>query len=288
MKLFDKFEVIKYKNINMKHIILILALILMTALSIQAQDTTKTINFRNIPNNAFKAGEKLDFDINYGFINAGTATMYVEPNTSNLNGRDCYLVKLNITSSPSFEFIYKFNELYKSYLDKQGLFPWMTEQDKTEGKDYKYMKTEFVQDNQTAIITERNANSEEKKKEVKIDLYTLDEIGAFYYARTLDMSGRQPGEVTILSYLAKDEVKELKIKYLGKENVETAAGNFRCVILQPMLKESSLASKVDDVTVWITDDENKIPVKIQMKIIIGAVKIELKSYQGTGNIKSKI
>jgi len=272
----------------MKQIIAILVLILLTVYSVNAQDTSKTINFRTVTNNAFKPGEKLDFDINYGFINAGTATLEVDPNTSNINGRDCYLVKVNISSSPSFDFIYKFNELYKSYLDRQGVFPWLTEQEKTEGKDYKYIKSEFDQENQKVIITERNANNEEKKKEVKIDLYTLDDIGAFYYARTLDVTGKQPGEVTILPYLSKDEVKELKIKFIGKENVETSAGEFRCVMVQPMLKESALASKVDDVTIWLTDDENKIPVKIQMKIIIGSVKIELKSYQGTGSLKSKI
>lgn len=272
----------------MKYILNLFVLIFLFTSIVMAQDTTQKITFRKVTNNAFKPGEKLEFDINYGFINAGTATLEVDAGTSNINGRDCYLMKVNVNSSPSFDFIYKFNESYKSYLDKEGIFPWLTEQEKTEGKDYKYVKDEFLQENQKVIITERNANNEEKKKEVKIDLYTLDDIGAFYYARTLDVTGKQPGEVIILPYLSKDEVKELKIKFIGKENVETSAGEFRCNMVQPMLKESALASKVDDITVWLTDDDNKIPVKIQMKIIIGSVKVELKSFQGTGVLKAKV
>ena len=271
----------------MKKTVYLFVVLILISFSANAQDTTIR-TFRSVTNNAFKQGEKLEFEINYGFINAGLATLEIDANTSNINGRECYLAKVYVNSSPSFDFIYKFNEQYKTFLDKEGIFPWLTEQDKTEGKDYRYSKTEFDQENQKVIITEKNASGEEKKKEVKIDLYTLDDISAFYYTRTMDISGKQPGEVIMLPYLAKDELKEMKIKILGRENVEVPAGEFRCVMVQPMLKESALASKVDDITVWLTDDENKIPVKVQMKIIIGSVKVELRSIQGVDNIRAKV
>ena len=81
----------------------------------------------------------------------------------------------------------------------------------------------------------------------------------------------------------------MPIKFLGREEAETDAGKFRCIMVQPNVREGDLSTKADDIVVWLTDDAIKMPVKVQVSIIIGSVKVELVSYSGiNGNLNSKI
>jgi hypothetical protein len=80
----------------------------------------------------------------------------------------------------------------------------------------------------------------------------------------------------------------LKVKILDKESVEVPAGEFRSVIVQPMAEEGALIKKAENIAVWISQDERKIPVKVKLDIIIGSVNAELTSYKNlAGPLNSK-
>lgn len=270
----------------MKRFIISAFLMILFVSSAFTQDTT---NFRSVINNAFKPGEKLEFEINYGFVTAGSAIMQLEPNTTEINGRKCYVINISVASSSSFEFIYKFRTTYKCYIDAEGIFPWLVEQEKIEGKVNKNSRTEFDHVNLKAIITENEPNKPQTQTEKPIEKYALDDISVFFYARTFDFTNKKAGDIVYFPYFVKDQTKQLGIKFIGRETTEVPAGEFKCMLVQPMLKESALASKVDDIIVWLTDDEYKMPVKIQMSIIIGSVKVELTNFQGLpGPLKTKI
>ena len=126
-------------------------------------------------------------------------------------------------------------------------------------------------------------------EEYTIQQYAQDIISSFYYARTLDFSNSKEGDVVKIPYFHKNSTVPLPIKFLGREDAETDAGKFRCIMLQPNVKEGDIASKADDIVVWLTDDDIKMPVKVQIGIIIGSVKVELVGYSGlSGTLKSKI
>jgi len=273
----------------MKKLIILIVITFIPVSHLFAQDTNK-VNYRKITNNSFIPGELLEYEINYGFITAGYATVSVSPQLTEINGRKCYLIEVVARSAPGFEFIYKFKQTYKCYLDAEGIFTWLVEQDKIEGNRSDRIKMEFqhLSENSKVIRTdERDGNI--KTKEIPIDLYSLDDIGTYFYARTLDFTNKQVGETSIFPYVTKDEKKDLGIKFLGREDADSPAGEFKCIVVQPMIREAALASKVDDIYVWLTDDEYKMPVKIQMKIIIGSIKVELKSYSGlAGPLKTRI
>ncbi len=80
-----------------------------------AQDTTKEKKeFRKISQNAFKPGEKLTFEINYGFVTAGEAVMEVDPVYQTMNGRKCYDIRFIVNSTSSFDWVYKVKDFYRT------------------------------------------------------------------------------------------------------------------------------------------------------------------------------
>ncbi|KAA0264965.1 MAG: DUF3108 domain-containing protein, partial [Chlorobiota bacterium] len=133
-------------------------------------------DFPKVTNKAFKQGEKLTFNVNYGFVTAGIATMQI-PKIKKVAGRDTYNVLFEVNSVPSFDPVFKVRDRYESYLDVQGLFPWRFEQHIKEGsftKDY------------SAFFDHRSGKAKTSDGDFKMPKYTHDIISAFYYCRTID------------------------------------------------------------------------------------------------------
>ena len=86
-----------------------------------------------------------------------------------------------------------------------------------------------------------------------------------------------------------DSTYYVGFRRIGKENVKTKAGTFRCIILKPILIVDRVFKSDEGMTLWVTDDENKIPVKAYSGIKVGAVKVEISQFSGIKNpLKSKI
>lgn len=257
---------------------------LLTANSVSfAQDTT----LRSVPNNAFKPGEKLSFEINYGFITAGTAEMIVAPNLVTINARPVYDITFTVNSSSAFGSVYKVNDYYKCYLDQQGLFPWRFEQHIKEGNYTRDFEALF--DQVYGKVKTYTGEKDPKKFEGEFDIpkYVHDGISAFYYVRTLSFAGMKTGDVLKLQNFYNDKTYPLDVKYLGKETIEVAAGEFNCIKVQPYFIEGGLFKSEGDITVWLTDDDRKMPIKVSSKIIIGSVDVDLTEYSGVGPLSSK-
>ena len=254
--------------------------ILLLALSfgISAGGSNEGDEFRIIENKAFKEGEKLTFNLNYGFITAGIAIMQI-PRIRRLSGRKVYHVMFEVNSVPSFDWIYKVRDRYETYLDVEGIFPWRFEQHIREGgytRDF------------SAFFDQRKGKAKTSEGEYEIPEYVNDIISAFYYARVLDYSDMKIDDVVHLQNFYKDKVYDLDVKYLGKETIEVPAGKFDCIIIEPLVREGGLFKHEGNIIVWLSDDILKIPVKIRTKIVIGHVEAMLSEYEGlAGSLTSK-
>ena len=273
-----------------------IVIMLITAFSLQAQDSTTVKDttaakkeLRKINQIAFKTGEKFTFQISYGFVTAGSAVMEILPDYQNINGRKCYAVNVDVGSNPSFEWVYKFKETFKSLIDADGIFPWKFNQSIMEPKYSKDYEAIFDQDNLNIKISQTVKGEKKPDEEYTLQQYSQDIISSFYYARTFDFSNSKEGDVVRIPYFHNNSTVSLPIKFLGREEAETDAGKFRCIMVQPNVREGDLSTKADDIVVWLTDDAIKMPVKVQVSIIIGSVKVELVSYSGiNGTLNSKI
>lgn len=241
--------------------------------------------YRTHYNNAYTYGERLSFEISYGFITAAEAFMTISPSPYVINGRDCYEVNFDVNSRSSFDFVYKVRDNYKTYIDAGGIFPWRFEQHIREN-NFKYdLEANFKQDSKKVYT---KINFTEEKEYLSPYEYVQDLISSFYYARTLDWKGKNTGDIVTINYFYKDNFYPLDVRFEGRETVDVSAGEFRTFILKPMLKEG-FTSKTSDIYIYLTDDERKIPVKVKMKIVIGALVAELTQYSGlNGSIDAKI
>lgn len=236
------------------------------------------IDYRKVENNAFKVGEKLTFDVKYGFVKAGVAIMEI-PTMKRIAGRDAYHLTFQVNSVPSFDWFYKVRDRYESYMDYEGLFPWRFEQHIREGgysRDF------------SAFFDQRKGKAKTSEGEYEIPKYVNDIVSAFYLARTFNYVNMKKGDRVHLQNFYKDKVYPLDVVFHGKEKVKVAAGTFSCILVEPLVVEGGLFKSEGNILVWLTDDELKIPVKVQTKVIIGAIDAELTDYEGlAGKLTAK-
>ncbi len=240
--------------------------------------TAQTGEFRKVENNAFKEGEKLTFDVKYGFVTAGIAVMQI-PKIKKISGRNAYHVTFEVNTVPSFDWIYKVRDRYETYLDVEGLFPWRFEQHIREGgysRDF------------SAFFDQRKGKAKTTEGEYEIPKYVNDILSAFYLARTFDYSSLKVNDRVHLKNFYKDKVYDLDVKYHGKETIEVSAGKFACIIVEPLVQEGGLFKSEGNIIVWLTDDDLRVPVKVKTKVVIGSIDAELTNYEGlAGKLTSK-
>ncbi len=267
----------------MKKLSMIFLLVL--SANVFAADTTIIRDFRTVQNSAFGVGERLSFEVSYGFITAAEAFMTISPAPFIYNGRETYEVNFDVNSRSSFDVVYKVRDNYKTFIDKQGIFPWRYEQHIREN-DYKHdFEATFIQE---SLKVYTKVNYVEDKNYHANDQYVQDLISSFYYARTMDWKDKKEGDVVRINYFYNNGFYPLDIRFEGRETVSVAAGEFKTFILHPMLKEG-FTNKTSDLYVYLSDDDRKIPVKVKVKIVIGALVGELTSYEGlAGPLDSRI
>ncbi len=246
--------------------------ILLFALSYgyKVEELNKDGELRTLENNAFKEGEKLTFQLNYGFVTAGIAVMQI-PRIKRISGRKAYHVTFEVNSVPSFDWIYKVRDRYETYLDVKGIFPWRFEQHIREGG--------YVRDF-SAFFDQRKGKAKTSEGEYEIPQYVNDIVSAFYYSRILDYSEMKADDMIHLQNFYKDKVYDLDVKFIGRETVEVPAGKFDCIIIEPLVQEGGLFKHEGNIIIWLTDDSLKMPVKVRTKIVIGHVEAMLSEYEG--------
>ena len=234
--------------------------------------------FRKLENNAFDVGEKLTFDVRYGFVTAGIAIMEI-PKMKRIAGRDVYHITFKVNTLPSFDPFYKVRDRYETYLDKDGLFPWRFEQHIREGG----YSRDFA-----AFFDQRRGIAKTSEGSYNIPKYVNDIVSAFYLVRTFDFTGLKKGDKFHLKNFYKDKVYPLDVVYHGKETIQTEAGTFDCIIVEPLVEEGGLFKSEGNIIIWLSDDELKIPVKVKTKVLIGSIDAELTKYEGLkGKLLSK-
>jgi hypothetical protein len=248
----------------------------MNSLKEAGQDLT----FPKVKNNAFKPGEKLTYRLSYGIFDAGEAVLTVHESEKEVKGRKLWHVKGVGTTISAFEWFYKVNDRYESYIDAEGVFPWLFVRRVDEGghiinQDYTFYQHQNKVD-----------NGEGKKFDVPTSVQ--DMISSFYYARTLDYDNAKVGDKFTVNIFLDDELFPTQIKYMGKEIIKTRDGKFRCHKFVPVVQEGRVFNSEDDLTVWITDDGNKIPIMAKANLKVGSMKMHLVKSEGLSNPTSKV
>jgi hypothetical protein len=234
------------------------------------EDSLKAFRFRKIRNDAFGVGERLVFDVSYGPITAGEACMAI-PGYDSIAGRKCYRIEFSVNSLPSFSWIYKVEDRYLTFIDVETIAPWKFEQHVREGKFSMDFYSEFDQQKQIARTPDGAYPTPE---------YVHDILSAFYYVRTIDFSGMKAGDTMTLFNFYRDKSHELVVKLLGRQELEIEAGTFNSLVVEPMVREGGLFKSEGRIVVWLSDDDLKVPLRVNTKVVIGSIDTELREYSG--------
>lgn len=235
---------------------------------------------RTIKHNAFKNGEQLEYRLHYGLINAGTAKLEVKKLDKKIAGREVYHIVGSGKTKGAFDWFFKVRDTYETYLDVDGVFPWMFTRDVNEG-GYKIKQTYKFAQSKNKVD-----NGEGKSFETPNGIQ--DMLSSFYYARSIDYSNAKIGETFTIWSFVDDEIWPLKIRYMGKDKIKVSGDKYEALKFHPVVQEGRLFENEEDVTVWISDDENKIPLLAQGSVLVGSVKMELTKASGLANPSSKI
>lgn len=237
-------------------------------------------NLPSNPNSAFKEGEILSYRLHYGVIDAGVAVLEVKPSVIDIQGRKVYHIVGNGTSKGTFDWFFKVRDRYETYIDKDAMVPWMFVRRVDEGG------IKFSQDYVFNHYSKKVDVGGGEKFDVPVGVQ--DMLSAFYAGRNLDFSQAKENDVfTLMSFVDK-ELWPVKIRYVGKETIETEIGKFSCLKFRPLVQRGRVFKSEDDLCIWITDDKNHIPLRAQAKIVFGSVKMDIISVSNLANPTSEV
>jgi Protein of unknown function (DUF3108) len=238
------------------------------------------MGLRNMTNTAFAVGERVKYRMHYGVMNAGEAVLTVKESPYKFNGRDAFHLVGEGYSIGSFDWFFKVRDRYETYIDKQGLFPYRFVRNCDEG-GYKIFQDYTFYPNKRAM-------KNHKEETYMTPDFVQDMLSAYYYARNMDFSNAQVGQVYTVMTIVDDEIYPLKIRYMGKEQVKVDAGTFNCLRFAPVVQKGRVFKKEEDLSVWITDDANHLPILAKAKIMVGSIKMELAEYSGMANDVARV
>lgn len=228
--------------------------------------------FCNIQNHAFQSGERLIYRVYYNmamlWISAGEAQFSVK--TESLCHKKTFHFIGEGHTLKAYEWFYKVSDVYESYVDSESLQPMHFIRQVNEGGYRIDNNVYFHHDKHIAITTGGNYN---------IPTCIQDVLSAIYYARNIDYNKYAAGTKIPFNMFLDNKVYPLFIRYLGKEIITTRYGTFKTIKFKPLLINGTIFSGGEKMTVWVSDDENHVPLRVDTPITIGSIKVDLIGYQ---------
>lgn len=224
-----------------------------------------------IPNTAFRTGEVISFEVFYHaagiYFDAGRASFSVSLDT--LNQRVVYHLVGDGRTNPAYDIFYRVRDRYESWVDTASLQPLRFTREVSEGNTRKSEKVVFRRSSRTALTGDTV---------IRVPPCVHDVLSAIFYARNIDFTRLEPEDKITFDLFLEKEVFHMYIRYLGRETITTRYGRFRTIKFKPLLLKGTIFEGGENMTVWVTDDANHIPVRIESPIIVGSIKVDMMNF----------
>lgn len=253
----------KLVNIFSKYALVVGLVIIMTPAAMQASELPADVH--PAPT-VFGPGEKMIYSIGYGPVNAGEAILEVVGLTT-YQGHTCYQLQSKANSNRFFSSFYKVRDKITSYMDVELLYSRYFHKRLREG-DYK-KTVEISFDHQGEVANYADG------RQFDIMSGIQDVLSSLYFVRSLDLGS---GDTYSLLAHSSRKTYDLKVIVHGKEQVTVAAGTFDCYVVEPVLQGEGLFKHEGQITIYVTDDQYRVPVLIKTKVPVGSIDVELKEY----------
>ncbi len=234
-------------------------------------------------NTTFQSGEEVIYKVYYklGFMwfNAAQASFSIK--TTNYNNKKVLHFDSYGQTLPNYDWIYKVRDHFQSYSDSVDLRPLYFSRVTSEG-NFK-VNNQYVFDYPKSKIYSSVENSEKPKKRdtLNIQSCTYDVLTAIYACRNTDVAKLKRNDTIPLKMIVDNKTYELYLRYLGIENMQLNDERvFRCRKFTILMIEGTIFAGGENITVWISDDNAKIPIRVEAEILVGSIVAEVDALRG--------
>ncbi len=222
--------------------------------------------------NPFQPGEVLTYKVRYSAyfnLNVGEVTFRVK-DASSEKDNGCVKIVAKGRTLGFYDPFYKVRDHYETCLDMDKMVPDYFMRDVREG-DYTFRDRLIFNHKEELVVNEDN-------KQFSIPKKTQDMLSALYYARTFDFENAASGDSAMINTFIDDTTYRVGLRYEGKEIIDTEFGKFKCLKIKPILIVGRIFDSKYDMTLWVTDDHNKVPLRVESGLTVGSIRADLEEY----------
>ncbi len=221
----------------------------------------------------FKEGEWFKYRIHYGLLNAGFAELKLEE--SNLNPDEFHAIGTGKTTG-MVSIFFKVQDRYESYFSKSSSKPSYALRRVDEG-GYTIRRNIAFDTIANTAVTE---DLKKKTLDTTAAANVYDLISGFYKMRTTSFKNQEIGDQTKLNLFFDKEIFPFQLKLIGREEIRTKFGKIKALKLRPLVQSGRVFKEEESLTLWVTDDKNKIPIRIKADLAVGSLRADLIEYKG--------
>ncbi len=231
--------------------------------------------YRQVENKSFGVGEYFEYRVHYGLFNAAEARVMVSPQVQLVNGRPCYKVDIQGKTVGAFDWITRIRDNWQSWIDTVAIVPQ---------KSYRNIQEDTYRKEETVLYDHSKddaiVNDEAGQKIYDIPNNAQDAISGYYFLRTIDFDKTNVGDIVQVPTFFDKQIYQMKVKYRGREVVKTKFGKINAIKLNPVMPENQLFKGDNSIRIWVSDDVNKVPVRVEVDLWVGSMIMEVKKYGG--------
>jgi hypothetical protein len=253
--------------------------ILFTGLQLANSQEIKPTYTRN---DIFDFGEELTYKATFLGMTAGKATTRVDKTHHKILGNNCYKIEVIGETSDWISWVTRVKDTWGAYVDTTNLLTRASFRNIREGK---HKKDEWVtfdhKANKVSVqVVDKKTGQYKPAKVYNIPANATDLVGGFMQLRFFDLDNIKKGDTLRINGFFEDTSYTLKVLYTGKDVVKTKVGKIPCHVLTPVMPKNEMFDGANSITIWISNDKNKIPVKFSAKMFVGHTGIELTGFKG--------
>ena len=227
-------------------------------------------------NDAFQDGEWFRFRMRYGFLNASYAIATVRETT--FKDQAVYHVAATGKTTGFARWFFKVDDYFDSYFEKDVVRPIHFVRNISEGNYKRHVEIDFDHINQSGIMHDLLRKT---KTEISFAPNLQDLVSAFYFLRNhFDLEGIRVGETASLHMIYDKKPFAFQFRFLGYENVKTKFGVVPCVKFRPYVEEGRIFKKESGLSLWVSNDNNRIPIKVVAELSVGSLDVDLVDFKG--------
>jgi hypothetical protein len=219
-------------------------------------------------------GEQIKYRVHYGFINAGVAYMRLTDKFFWVNNKICYRAEIIGNSTGAFDRIIRIRDVWGSYFDSVTFQPQKSFRSIQENRYRRREETYFDYVKNVARLNIENG----KQEDIPIRPDVQDMVSGYYYLRLLNYDGLKVQDTLKMTGVFENKTYPFQILYLGKEKIKTKFGKANTFVISPIMPENNLFKGKNPIRMWISDDKNRIPLKIEAELMLGSVELDITEF----------